>query len=545
MKSSRLVCSCIGILLLTVCCAKAQQTVKVSDYRELDDKQLGQLRFISNLADQRFNDWSHMDSVEPGQGHFDAYRYQLAMMSYASNLANYYYTPAYPELQRHVSERLIAKMLRFDVWGYWELTSRGFKTFDPDLVELTAGSIDPVAHKNIMYSGHLMQMVATYAMLYNSDKYERPGAITFVYDPRGWGLGRKEFVYDAGKLAKVIRDQFADDGYAGVQCEPNAIFAECNQHPILGFKLYDLRNGTHYFDEVSVPFKKVIDEQKYLDRSTGSFMAFKYARQNKVLRGEMAWNDGWAAMFLHAWSPQDVEAIYPVLKKKYVVRQADGTAVIPFKEPNENFSWDNGFFAALAAELGDRQTVQGILDYADKHWAPTWVDGGLHYPRNDDFALGGSAPEKQPPDQFVCPRVNPLTGNALLALARINVKDGLLRIFSNPWTAEHFKQPFLADVQYPQVYVSRAVYDEQKRALVATLKPGPGNSPLKRTSFVIGNLLPGDSFNVWVNGNLIGNLIAGAVTSNNPIASLTWVDGKLRIDADIERPINVIVQREP
>jgi hypothetical protein len=85
----------------------------------------------------------------------------------------------------------------------------------------------------------------------------------------------------------------------------------------------------------------------------------------------------------------------------------------------------------------------------------------LHYPRNDDYSSGGTAAETLPPDRFVSPRVNTLTGNALLALARINVKDGLYEMFAKPWNAEHFKQPFLADVPYPRAYVSRAVYDER------------------------------------------------------------------------------------
>jgi Linalool dehydratase/isomerase len=543
MKAGKQIWLCIGAALLTHGLAFAQPKVDVRDYRELDDKQLGHLRFIANVADQKFNDWSKMDSSEAGQGGFDAYRYQLAMMSYATNLANYHYTPAYRELHQRTTDRLIAKMLRFDVWSFWEQVSQGAKMFDPDLVKLSEGWRDPVIKQNIMYSGHLMQMVATYAMLYDSDKYERPGAITFVHDPVGRGLGKEEFVYDAGKLAAVLRDQFEAGGYAGIECEPNAIFAECNQHPILGFKLHDRRNGTRYFDEVSASYKKTFDEQKFIDRANGSFMRFKLVRQNKVLAAEMPWNDGWAGIFMHAWSRQDVEDIYPLLRKKYVVRQADGTAVIPFKKPSVLFSWDNGFFAALAAEVGDKETVQAMLAYADKQWSPTWIDGGLHYPRNDEFSSGVAVAETLPADRFVSPRVNTLTGNALLALARINVKDGLYEMFAKPWSAHHFKQPFLADVPYPQAHVSRAVYDERTKALVATIKPASGAA--ERTTFSVGNLPANGSFNVWINNGMVGKVVAGAATSASTTTELSMSNGRLRVATAFDRPIDVVIQRLP
>jgi len=74
----------LGAVILTATQAFGQPKVDPRDYRELDDKQLAHLRFIANMADQKFNDWSKMDSSEPGQTADDSYRYQLAMMSYES-----------------------------------------------------------------------------------------------------------------------------------------------------------------------------------------------------------------------------------------------------------------------------------------------------------------------------------------------------------------------------------------------------------------------------------------------------------------------------
>jgi hypothetical protein len=249
---------------------------------------------------------------------------------------------------------------------------------------------------------------------------------------------------------------------------------------------------------------------------------------------------------MHAWSRPDVQEIYPLLRRKYLVAQADGSAVIPFKRPSPFFSWDNGFFVALAAEVGDTQTTRAMLDYADRNWSPTWVNGGLHYPRNDDFTPTGAAPAADataaPADRFVTPRVNTLTGNALLGLARVNVKDGLYTMFNAPWGADHFRQPFLAEVQYPKAYVSRAVWDDRRKALVATIKPASNEGAANAaTTFAVGNLTAGTAWTVWINNTMVGEIAGGNVRTLDARHALRLEGGKLRVSAPLEKPINLVV----
>ena len=71
------------------------------------------------------------------------------------------YTPAYKELYREAQLSLIEKMMRNDVWAPTWLP---IIEMDPYKGYLEAGKEwrDPVREKNIMYSGHLLQMIGLY-----------------------------------------------------------------------------------------------------------------------------------------------------------------------------------------------------------------------------------------------------------------------------------------------------------------------------------------------------------------------------------------------
>lgn len=507
-----------------------------SRYPILDEKQLGHVNAIVRLAGQLNSDWSGMGSDEPGQGGFDAYRYQLAMMSYTLSLVQYHYTPAYRELTQATDARLIDKMLLFDVWGFWELTSRGAKSFDPDLKELGEGWIDPVKRQNIMYSGHLFQMINTHQMLYADGRYDQPGSVRFVYEPAGRGMGRQDFVYDNHSLAKVLADQFRESGWKGIECEPNAIFPECNQHPLLGFALYDRRHGTDYFKTISAAYKRQFDDLNYVDPKTSSFMMMYMVRQEKTVPAQMAWADGWSGSFMHAWYKPQVESLYPVQKAHHLVQLPDGTATVKATAPSHFYSHDHGFFALLAAEVGDTDTRDRMLAYADRHWAPQWRDGAYIFPREDRFKFDADGAD-------VWRRVQPLTGNGLIGLARINVRDGLYDLFNKPFDDDHFRQPYISGIATGGPQVARARFDDKAKALIVTLRPG---REAGAGAWTVNNLTPGGSYGLWRDGVRLASLRKGKLLSDAavPSGALVAKDGSLRVDLPVTSETSFVLMQE-
>ena len=84
------------------------------------------------------------------QEHDTAYRYQLSAMTYAAGAAHYHRLPAMRSFFKPLIRKLISKMLRREVWGYWYMTSQSGVGADPDITELRKPWADPVRRENIM-----------------------------------------------------------------------------------------------------------------------------------------------------------------------------------------------------------------------------------------------------------------------------------------------------------------------------------------------------------------------------------------------------------
>jgi hypothetical protein len=230
------------------------------------------------------------------------------------------------------------------------------------------------------------------------------------------------------------------------------------------------------------------------------------------------------------WDKQFIESIYPDQQKRYIPSMLEGE---PAADMGYTASFDFGWFALLASEVGDEETVQTMTSYADAHFNPTWVDGGLMYPATPDYLYNYLRNEKG----FI-QNVGPVTGNVLIGFARINPANGLWQIYNEPFDQPHFADPYITDVEYLEASVTRAVYDAEQDALIVSLAPGPVTS--EATSFVVRQLDPNKSYTIFKDGNSLGEISAGS----GPTPSQTeWQpDGSLQITTGLEEPHSFVVQ---
>lgn len=466
--------------------SKNHHSPRAEKLPRLNDLQLGHLRHIRNLVDQADGDWSYMGSKFPLQEVFDSYRYQLAHFAYTLALAHYHHLPAAPGLFKHTFERIIDKMLHQEVWDYWSNASKGSTIINPALPELGEGWRDPIVKENIMYSGHLHAMVGMYGVLFDDDRYERPGALRFEHLPLFWGKGPEVFEYNFSDLNKIIYWQMVENGWLGVQCEPNCIFLVCNQFPMLGFRFHDHRFGEQIAEEATASYRAAWEDRGWLTENDGLIWFLRQQQDMIIPVSTGVTHEAWTCAVMNAWNRDFVHEHSKKQLPYWFEPKADGTVALndtgtvimqqmkeglgnplatlmsdtgeyqepPFTQP------DFGFAAIWLSELGETALLDGLLKHADSYMSPSWVKGGLYYPRHDEMQ----------DEAGNITLVDPLTGNALLAYARLNVKDGLNKLYQHPWTKTHFQQPQLVGDNLDLLNVLQACYDEPSRTLLLTLK---------------------------------------------------------------------------
>ncbi|CVK85022.1 uncharacterized protein FMAN_01944 [Fusarium mangiferae] len=460
-------------------------TLDMSRYSKLDTAQAGHLRHFHNLASQIDGEWRHMGTQEPGQEWLDAYRYQISSMAYGAGVAHYHRLPALRNVFKPLIRRLIHKMLRREVWGYWFNTSLAGNRTNPDRKVLRTPWADPIVRENIMYSGHLLLMTSLYAMLFDDNEFEQPDSLVFHWNPLFFGLGAETFRYDNRTLQAAILAEMEKNGWIGV----------CSM------RYNDVRDGTNTSETVLEKYKKAWAEKKMV-APNGLYVDWWFVEQDKTKSSTQIGYTAWANAFMNTWNSDVVKSLYdkqslgfitvidgqvrlhdPVVAGIYrdlmddadkisphnaaILAQAQRMAksVAPIKFPYSQPTF--GYVIQWLSEMGRTVELQGLLDFADAKLRPTWENGGLYYPRND--ARVDDSGEWAHMDRF--------SGNAGIGYARLNVSDGQKKMWDRPWTRDFLAvEPWIDNLDLSQgVDYLRGLWDSGEKALIATMKSWNGD----------------------------------------------------------------------
>ncbi|MDT5348927.1 MAG: hypothetical protein QOH91_2214 [Mycobacterium sp.] len=422
---------------------------------ELSADQLALQRYILDRSLQPVGEFAGFDRIEQFQT--SSIRYQVTCAGLALAAAQYDYTPAFSGYVNVAQQNLIAKWQERVCWAYWAKESMwGHLRYNPN----------PVPKDNIMLTGWLGYQLASYMSNTHDARYLSKGSVTFAH-PRG-----RRFEYDFGSITEALLLNFQRSEFTLYPCEPNWIYALCNGFGILPLPIHDRLYGTDYTERILPSFRRGF-ENEFLSadgRTIGIRSAWTGltvpAMTSVISDASVIWQ-------LAPLVPDIARRQYEILRHEWVRLNSDGTLSLDLsgwdKIDTGNYRRSNIsallWMRAAAAELGDSEVAAAAQLSIDQEAPPTVEDGVRYHP-------GVSA-----------------QGTCGLFLASTARKDSHFNRVNRGMPEQWLNGPILADADYPEVLVARAVTDGA--ALDLVLRPG---ADMARQTLTIGRLRAGQRY---------------------------------------------------
>jgi hypothetical protein len=172
--------------------------------------------------------------------------------------------------------------------------------------------------------------------------------------------------------------------------------------------------------------------------------------------------------------------------------------------------------------MGDTLLLNALLKTVDSHFDPVWgKDGTFHYPYKvfaggpnlaaaDDAKTTKPSAIKSPvkmhdaaPQMQTWPQHSDLS-DRLFAMARALPKDGLLKMYNQPFDKEYFSEPAITGVDLNRTPLKRAIYDRSKKALIVSIMPAKSNAT--DGGFRIINLDPAKTYHLALDDKNIAKI---------------------------------------
>jgi len=307
-------------------------------------------------------------------------RYQAAFAGYAAAALGMR-TPAYVGLTRSVLSNTVARLADRKAWSYIQAYWRDEPWFP-----------DPCANGNVMYTGHLMMLMALEESLSGDKRFSREG-VELVWDKD------RRFRYTTLRLAEVTAAQIrAGDG--GVPCEPGLVFFACNNHPHDTFRLLE---GMGYGDwrTESAKWERWSLQRLQATAGGGAFRVLHHVKSGLSYPRGMPGFDGWCLAWYAPWAsdPANLTVLWRLAREKI-----DWTefGIDPGAAPEPVMACDccnpvkvppaatASFLASAARACGDAATAVRLETWLDRHFRKE-ANGRLWLDTHREYRTGVSA----------------------------------------------------------------------------------------------------------------------------------------------------------
>ena len=210
-------------MTLVLCAALLTAAAGTGETKALSADECAALRFLDfvtapmSAADEKT--WWDIGGRQFG---LFSKRYNIAFAGYAAAALGQRGDEEERKTVTRILANCIVRYLKRDVWAYSQSKKYwGAQTWAPD----------PCYRENVMYTGHLLQLLALYERFTGNDRYWKDG---FDFE---WKDGKKVH-YDVAKLIRVTVEQMRTNKVPGVTCEPGLLFFPCNNHPHYACRLF-------------------------------------------------------------------------------------------------------------------------------------------------------------------------------------------------------------------------------------------------------------------------------------------------------------------
>ena len=209
-----------GLCGMQACVLESAASLDVKPFTDDERAALRWLEHVTGvLPPDAERDWWKIGGSQHG---LFAKRYNIAFCGYAAAALGWRGGEDERRRAGQILGNCISRYLKRDVWAYSQSKNYwGLKPWAPD----------PCYRENVMYTGHLLQLLALYELFTGDVRYWREG-FDFV-----WKDGRKVH-YDVRKLLDVTVAQMRKGASGGIACEPDLLFFPCNNHPHIARALF-------------------------------------------------------------------------------------------------------------------------------------------------------------------------------------------------------------------------------------------------------------------------------------------------------------------
>lgn len=242
------------------------------------------------LTPEEERNWWYVGGTQHG---LFAKRYHIAFCGYAAAALGTRGGENERDAAGRILGRCIERMLARDVWAYSMSKSYwGRKPWAPD----------PCFRENVMFTGHLLQLLALYECYTHDTRYWTEGW-DFV-----WKDGRR-IHYDVKRLVAVTVEQMRFGPNGGITCEPGLMFFPCNNHPHIALAIFAALKHGDWTKEARCWEKWALAHYQRPLFGGGALSLVYHVRSGLLYSSGVSALDGWSLLWYEPWAGNRADAL--------------------------------------------------------------------------------------------------------------------------------------------------------------------------------------------------------------------------------------------